>query len=359
MEDLAMTPGMVDPAFWRGRRVLLTGHTGFKGGWCALWLSAMGAKVHGLALAPDTDPNLHQLTRVDEAVPGTLADIRDRAAVAAVVREARPQIVLHMAAQPLVRRSLREPLPTFDTNVMGTANLLEALRDSADLQAVLVVTTDKVYENPEGGTPFREHDPLGGHDPYSASKAAAEIVVSSYRRTFFEPSGIPLATARGGNVIGGGDFSEDRIVPDIWRSLRRGDPIVLRNPAATRPWQHVLDCLNGYLLYAQALATGGHVPPSLNFGPLSDAQVPVSRLAEAMLEAMGERPDWEAASGPQPREMQSLALDCRAAAATLGFSDRLIGRSAIEATAAWYLAYERGEDMRRHTLREIEDFQRT
>ena len=351
--------GLVDPAFWRGKRVLLTGHTGFKGGWCALWLQHMGAKVFGYALTPDSDPSLFELARVGEGIDSTIGDIRDPSVLRACVAKVRPQIVLHMAAQPLVRRSVREPLMTFDTNVMGTAHVLEALRDQTGLEAVLVITTDKIYENPETGRAFRETDPLGGHDPYSASKAAAEIVTTSYRRTYFEPTGIPLATARGGNVIGGGDFSEDRIVPDIWRAMRRNEALMLRNPAATRPWQHVLDCLSGYLAYAQALAERKQVPHALNFGPLADEQVPVSRLAEAMQQALGATQGWQRAEGPQAREMQALALDCTAARDALGFRDRLVGMDAIQATAEWYLAFNRGDDMRKETLRAIEDYARS
>lgn len=344
------------PAFWRGRRVLLTGHTGFKGGWMSLWLHRMGAHVHGLALPPDTDPCLHDAARVGEIVAGDFGDIRDSGAVRAAVAAARPQILLHMAAQPLVRRSVREPVETFDVNVMGTARVLETLREAGDIEAALVITTDKVYENPEIGRAFRESDPLGGHDPYSASKAAAEIVVSSYARTYFEPRGVPLATARGGNVIGGGDFSEDRIVPDIYRAMTAGAPLVLRNPGATRPWQHVLDCLCGYLVFAETLVSDRAAPRALNFGPSMNANMPVSALAEAMQRALGAREGWKRADAPGPREMQLLALDCSAAAAALGFADRLVGEAAIAETARWYLAFSRGEDMRAETVRAIEEY---
>ena len=342
--------------FWRGRRVLLTGHTGFKGGWMAMWLSRMGAHVGGLALAPDTDPSLYDLARVSGDVPGGIGDIRDPAAIRRAIHDARPQIVLHMAAQPLVRRSMREPIETFDVNVMGTARLLDALREADGLEAILVVTTDKVYENPEHGRAFREHDPLGGHDPYSASKAAAEIVASSYARSYFDARGVPLATARGGNVIGGGDFSQDRIVPDIYRAMRAGEPVVLRNPGATRPWQHVLDCLCGYLIFAEALAGGGVPPRALNFGPSGGVEVPVSALGDAMQAALGAPQGWRLAEGPQPREMKLLALDISAARAALGFSDRLVGQAAIAATAQWYLDLSRGADMRAATLRAIDAY---
>ncbi len=345
-----------NPAFWNGRRVLLTGHSGFKGSWCALWLQAMGAKVHGLSLAPETDPNLFGILGLGKDIPDPFGDIRDIETIRTAVAKASPQIVLHMAAQPLVRRSVRAPVPTFDTNVMGTVNLLEALRDAEGLEAVLIITTDKVYENPETGRAFRETDPLGGHDPYSASKAAAEIVTASYRRTYFEPTSVPLATARGGNVIGGGDFSEDRIVPDIWRAQRAGMPLELRNPNATRPWQHVLDCLAGYLAYAEALALKQPVPTSLNFGPLLNHPVPVSALAQAMQQALGGSGEWSQLNGPKMHEMQALALDVTVASEVLGFEDRLVGHAAIAATADWYLAFDRGEDMRALTLRAIEDY---
>jgi CDP-glucose 4,6-dehydratase len=344
-----------DPSFWRGRSVLLTGHTGFKGSWLSLWLRMMGAKVTGFSLAPDTDPSLYVLAGLDRDFPSSFGDVRDGAALRAVVQKARPQIVLHMAAQPLVRRSVREPVVTFDVNVMGTAHLLEALRDAPGLEAVLIITTDKIYENAEAGLPFKESDPLGGHDPYSASKAAAELVTASFARTYFNASGVPVASARGGNVIGGGDFSEDRIVPDVFRAMRANQPLVLRNPDATRPWQHVLDCLEGYVTYAQELARGRDLPRAMNFGPVGAADVPVRVLAEAMQKALGAASGWVLAEGPQPREMQALALDCAAAQQHLGFRDRLVGLSAITATADWYLAFARGDDMRAYTMKAIEE----
>ncbi len=345
-----------DAAFWRGRRVLLTGHTGFKGGWTALWLHRMGAEVAGLALAPDTDPNFYTLARIHEIASDRFGDIRDSSFVADAIAKARPQIVLHMAAQPLVRRSVRAPVETFDINVMGAARLFDALRGLKGLEAILAITTDKVYENPERGSPFRESDPLGGHDPYSASKAAVEIVAASYAQTFFDEQRIPLATARGGNVIGGGDFSEDRIVPDIFRAHALGTPLTLRNPSATRPWQHVLDCLCGYLIYAEALAKGENPPRALNFGPQPGADMPVSALVGAMQNAFGMTAGWRHAEGPQPREMQLLALDTSAARACLGFADRLVGAAAIAETARWYLDFMRGCDMREASARAIADY---
>jgi CDP-glucose 4,6-dehydratase len=239
---------------------------------------------------------------------------------------------------------------------MGTAHLLDALRTLDGLQAVLVVTSDKVYENPERGIPFHEGDALGGHDPYAASKAAAEIVTSSFARTWFDARGVAVATARGGNVIGGGDFAEDRIVPDIYRAMVGGQELVLRNPTATRPWQHVLDCLTGYLAYAQALAQRREVPRALNFGPSGDRQVPVATLAAAMQEALGVKPGWRVVKSDAAPEMATLALDSALARQTLGWSDRLVGEAAIRATADWYLAFNRGDDMAKLMTRSIEDY---
>lgn len=355
MEGLGLMACLVDRHFWNGRRVLLTGHTGFKGAWASVWLQIMGAQVCGLALAPEPNPNLYEILGLTGRIPGGFGDIRDVAFVRQAVAQARPQIVIHMAAQPLVRRSVRLPVETFAINVMGTVHLLEALRDVDGLEAILVVTTDKVYENPETGQSFREGDPLGGHDPYSASKASTEMVTSSYRRTYFEAMGVPLATARGGNVIGGGDFSEDRIVPDIFRAMRAGVKLELRNPEATRPWQHVLDCLEGYMGFAQALAQGRALPHALNFGPLGAAHTPVRLLVESMQLALGSPAGWSVAEGPQPREMHALSLDCSAAHEYLGFTDRLVGLDAIQATADWYLAYLRGDDMRAHMVEVIEE----
>ena len=336
--------------------MLLTGHTGFKGSWLALCLKRLGAHVEGLALAPDTDPSLYHLAGVAAEVPGGLADLRDIAAVARVVAAAAPQIVFHLAAQPLVRRSVREPLATFATNVMGTVHLLDALRASDRLEAVLVVTSDKVYQGGLG-RPLRENDPLGAHDPYSSSKAAAEIVASAYAQTYFAERSIPVAAARSGNVIGGGDFSEDRLVPDIYRAMIAGRSLVLRNPDATRPWHHVLDCVCGYLAYVEALAQRRNVPLALNFAPSTDAQVPVAHLAAAMQAALSvtTRTLLGSAVAGAPEEVQELTLDAELAHKALGWSDRFDARAAIKATADWYLALVRGDDMGAFTRRSLED----
>ena len=348
----------VDAGFWHGRRVLLTGHTGFKGSWAALWLAVMGARVTGLSLAPEAGPNLFLLAEVETGLRSRICDLRDEAGLRSVVRDADPEIVLHMAAQPLVRQALKEPLPTIATNVLGTANLLDALRTSPDLRAVLVVTTDKVYENAERGVAFAEGDPLGGRDPYAASKAACEVVTSAMARSYFEPRGVAIATARGGNVIGGGDFAADRLIPDSVRAVKAGLPLALRYPLSIRPWQHVLDCLGGYLLYLEALADKEQaetMPRSLNIGPAA-AGLTVSEVAKTMLEALGSSSAWVQEPGDHPHEARLLTLDTSLARRMLDWSDRLPGRAALEATASWYRDWAGGMDMRARTLREIEAY---
>jgi len=351
-----MTKGLPDPTFWRDRRVLLTGHTGFKGAWLALWLSEMGARVTGLSLAPDTQPNLFDVANVSKRVQSHIGDIRDATLVREITNKTAPRIVIHMAAQALVRRSYREPADTFATNVMGTVNVLDAARVTNGLDACLVITSDKVYENDGAGEAFKENAPLGGHDPYSASKAATEIAVASYRSSFFGDQKAKLATARGGNVIGGGDFSEDRIVPDIWRAHQTHEAVVLRYPGATRPWQHVLDCLCGYLVYAERLAKGDIGEHAMNFGPMEKKGLAVRELVAAMQAAIGAREGWTQAAGPQPKEMPALALSCEKAERTLGWRSRLDARQTIDWTADWYKAFAKGEDAGRITLDQIKRY---
>lgn len=343
-----------DPAFWRGRRVLVTGHTGFKGGWAVLWLRELGAQVTGFALPPETEPSLFAMLG---AAAGTsiLGDLCDRAAVADAVARAAPEIVLHMAAQPLVRRGYAEPVETFAANTMGTVHLLDALRGAEGLRAVLVVTTDKVYENDETGRPFAESDRLGGHDPYAASKAATEIAAASFARSYFAPAGVRLATARGGNVIGGGDFAADRLIPDIVRAALAGQPVCLRNPAATRPWQHVLDGLCGYLVYLEALAARRDVPPALNFGPPAGEVLTVAQIADAMTAAMDMPGGWTPEAGG-PHEMRALALDSGLAATALGWRGRIPPVDAIRLTAEWYAAWRNGADMEWATRHQVRAF---
>lgn len=349
---------MIDRAFWRGRRVLLTGHTGFKGAWLALWLEDLGARVFGLALPPDTEPSLFALLQPIAGLSSLMADIRDPAAVAAAVNEARPSVVIHMAAQALVRRSYRLPVETLCTNVMGTAYLLNSLRAANELQAVVVVTTDKVYRNDHHRHRFSENDPLGGADPYSASKAAAELLVASMASSFFAAMGVAVATARAGNVIGGGDWSDDRLVPDLWRAARSREPLRLRNPESTRPWQHVLEPLCGYLMYAERLAHGADVPSALNFGPLAtDDVLTVAELADTILAAMNSSQRWVNVESPQPDEAQFLAIDPALAMSSIGWRPRLDVSKALKWTAEWYSDVANGADPRRAALEQIHRYE--
>ncbi|WP_237216121.1 CDP-glucose 4,6-dehydratase [Falsiroseomonas oryziterrae] len=334
-----------DPAFWRGRRVLLTGHTGFKGAWLARMLARLGAEVTGLALDPEPGPSAFAALRVADALAADhRADIRDPEAVGRLLRGARPEVVLHLAAQALVGRGHRDPAGTFATNVAGTVHVLEALRGLPGVLAAVIVTSDKVYRNDGTGRRFAEDDPLGGADPYSASKAAAEIAVASWRASFADLP--PLATARAGNVLGGGDFGQERLVPDLVRAQIEGRPLLVRRPDATRPFQHVLDVLRGYLLLAEALAEGT-APAAVNFGP-SDAELRVRDLL-----ALWGEVEWEPAEGPVMAEAPRLALESSLAGRALGWEPRLDTPRAIAATAAWYAAWRAGEDMARAAEAEI------
>lgn len=346
-----------DRAFWAGKRVLLTGHTGFKGAWAGLWLSRLGADVTGLALAPDQTPALADLLAYDHLAASRLVDLRDRRAVLDAVAEGPFDVVLHMAAQPIVRAAIEDPVGSLATNIMGTAHLLEALRDEEALQAILVITSDKVYANNDGGRAFQEADALGGKDPYSASKACAEIVTASYARSYFDKAGVPLATARGGNVIGGGDFSRDRLVADIVRAAQAREAVVLRHPEATRPWQHVLDCLAGYLIFAQALATRPDTPRSLNFGPRPGAgEITVGELADQATAALGAQP-WRHEPDPASIEAKALAVDSSLARRTLEFESRLDGPAAVAWTMDWYRRQGGGEAARDLCLAQIDAYE--
>ncbi|MEM7670082.1 MAG: CDP-glucose 4,6-dehydratase, partial [Pseudomonadota bacterium] len=342
--------------FWRGKRVLLTGHTGFKGSWMSLVLERLGSHVAGFALAPDQKPNLFRQIAPFSDHRSIIGDVADTGLLEETIGAFLPQIVIHMAAQPLVRRSYEAPVETFLTNVQGTANLLNALRDVPPLEAVLVITTDKVYRNPEDGVPFREDDVLGGHDPYSASKAAVEIVVESYANSFFRDLHIPVATARAGNVIGGGDWSADRLVPDVIRAAMAGRQVELRHPDAVRPWQHVLDPLRGYLMYIEALVSAPNdTPRALNFGPeTADDHVTVADLVDLVTETMSLPKGWCAQPGRHPEEMTALALDSGLANRTLNWRPRLRVRDAIELTARWYEQFMNKGDMRTFTAAQID-----
>jgi CDP-glucose 4,6-dehydratase len=348
----------MDRGFWQDRRVFLTGHTGFKGTWLSLWLETLGAEVTGLSLAPATEPSLFARLAPFARQRSVLADIRDAEVVRNVVHNARPQVVIHMAAQSLVRRSYSETMDNFAINVMGTVHLLEALRGLDGVQAVLVITTDKVYENVGKGRAFIESDPLGGHDPYAASKAACEVVTASYARSFFADKGIAVATARAGNVIGGGDWAEDRIIPDLWRAVRAGRPLRLRNPHATRPWQHVLEPLAGYLAYVEELVDNGRAPRALNFGPPAGDMLTVAEVAEIVLAALDAPHGWTAAEAaiPQPLEAPHLALDPGLAMKSLNWRPRLATAQALRWTAEWYRAFDNGADARTLCRQQLQDY---
>jgi CDP-glucose 4,6-dehydratase len=329
------------PSFWNGKRVLVTGHTGFKGGWLTAWLLELGAEVTGFALPPETGPSFFEATGLAERVPGTLGDIRDPAAIARVLAEFQPEIVFHLAAQPIVRRSYQEPVETFATNVMGTVHLLESVRHTPSVRAVVNVTTDKCYENREWVWGYRESDPMGGHDPYSASKGCSELVTAAYRRSFLAETGVGVATARAGNVFGGGDWAKDRIIPDAVRAFAAGVPLVVRNPGSVRPWQHVLEPLCGYLVVAERLMSGDReAADAWNFGPLPGSDVPVGELAGLLADFWGEGVRWERhnirTGEGVPHEAHILRLDTSKALSRLGWSPRLELPEALEMTVTWY-----------------------
>ena len=344
--------------FWNGRRVLVTGHTGFKGAWLSLWLEQLGAEVAGFALAPHTDPNLYSLASPWRSHRHLVGDIRDARAIAAFVTDFRPEIVFHMAAQALVRASYRDPVGTFATNVQGTLNLLDSLRAISETRVAIVITTDKVYANNNRGKAFVETDRLGGTDPYSASKACAEVATHAFRQSFWRDPGAPaLMTVRAGNVIGGGDWSEDRIVPDVVRAAEARRPVELRYPASVRPWLHVLEPLHGYLTLAETLYAK---PPlaleALNFGPQHGTVLTVAEVVDILNRHLGITTGWVGSAARNPPEAEYLSLDSTAAAETLGWRARLSPRDAIEWTAQWYARWTAGESARKLTLEQIERY---
>jgi CDP-glucose 4,6-dehydratase len=349
---------------WKGRRVLLTGHTGFKGSWLSLWLQQLGAELCGVALDPPTKVNLFQDASVERGMRSVIGDIRDTAMLERTFADHRPEIVFHLAAQPLVRSSYEDPLDTYSTNVMGTANVLEAARHTDSLRAVVVVTTDKCYENREWEWPYRETDRLGGYDPYSNSKACAELVVSAYRHSFFNPAdyarhGVAIASVRAGNVIGGGDWAEDRLVPDIIRAFMDERPVRIRYPHAIRPWQHVLEPLRGYIAVAESLCERGAISgEAWNFGPEQFDAQPVEWIVRELTKLWGTGARWELEKSLQPHEASNLKLDWSKAAARLGWRPILRLKDALAMTSAWYKARLRGQEMHMFTVAQIEQYEK-
>jgi CDP-glucose 4,6-dehydratase len=349
---------------WRGRRVFVTGHTGFKGSWLALWLNRLGASIAGYALDPCTEPNLFTLASVREMVTDVRGDIRDYSRLESSMTEFAPEVVFHLAAQPIVRRGYADPVGTYSSNVMGTVHVLEAVRKTPTVRAVVCVTTDKCYQNQGWVWPYRESDRLGGYDPYASSKACAEIITAAYRHSFFPDERlhehhVALSTARAGNVIGGGDWSEDRLVPDLVRGFCSGNPVLIRRPKAVRPWQHVLDPLQGYLMLAEKLLTQDvQSGCSYNFGPNTEEIWPVERIATKLVALWGEAVSWSRDLQTSIHEDHVLRLDASKARLELGWKPRLGIEAALEWTVAWYRAWKSGDDLAELSGKQIAQYER-
>jgi CDP-glucose 4,6-dehydratase len=349
---------------WQGRKVFLTGHTGFKGGWLSLWLTGRGAQVRGYSIEPPTQPNIFTAAKVASVVEDVRGDTRDYAALEKAIGEFRPEVVFHLAAQPLVRRSYDDPLLTFSTNVMGTVHLLEAVRRTPGVRAVVCIATDKVYQNQEWEWPYRETDPLGGFDPYASSKACAEIAASAYRSSFFpaqrlKEHGVAVATVRAGNVIGGGDWSKDRLIPDLIRGFQAGKPIRIRRPKAVRPWQHVLEPLNGYIMLAERLLEQPEkFASSFNFGPAYDDAWTVERIATKLAGMWGDDASWVSDEAEHVHEDHTLRVDSSRAHAELGWRPRLRIEEALEWVMDWYRRWHAGENMSSVTRDQIARFEK-
>lgn len=348
----------VNRPFWRGKRVFVTGHTGFKGGWLSLMLNNMGVEIHGFALTPPTEPNFFTVTNLQARLASsTIADIRDAATLTQAMQAAQPDMVLHLAAQPLVRYSYTAPVETYAVNVMGTVNLLEAVRQTPSVKAVVNITTDKCYENREWVWPYRENEAMGGFDPYSSSKGCSELVTAAYRRSFLEPAGIHLASARAGNVIGGGDWAADRLIPDFLRALDAAQLFTIRSPLATRPWQHVLEPLSGYIMLAEKLYTEGQsFSEAWNFGPDEADVKPVQWIVEHLC-SQEPRTAWQCDVSPQPHEANTLRLDSSKAKAKLGWRPRWNLQTALGTTLAWHQAWRQGSNMADISLRQIQEYE--
>jgi len=351
--------------FWKGKQVLITGHTGFKGSWLSLWLQRLGAHVVGYALAPPTKPSLFEIAQVDEGMISILGDIRDLKHLQATIVEHKPEIIIHLAAQPLVRYSYQNPVETFATNIMGTVHLLEAVRQAGGVRVIVCITSDKCYENREWFWGYREIDPMGGHDPYSSSKGCAELVIAAYRNSYFprqeyQRHGVALASARAGNVIGGGDWADDRLVPDIMRAILEDRPVIIRSPNAIRPWQHVLEPLNGYLCLAEKLwESGSELAEGWNFGPDDEDAQPVSWVVERLVDLWGETARWRLDSVQHPHEATYLKLDCSKAKQLLAWTPKLDLSATLQWIVEWYRGYTQNRNMRELSETQIARFEDT
>ncbi len=353
-----LNPHNPNPAFWQGKRVLLTGHTGFKGSWLTLWLQSLGAVVRGISLNPPTLPALFNVAFVSQDIDHQVADIRDFEAIKPLIATFKPEIIIHMAAQPLVRLSYQQPIETYATNVMGTLHVLEAARHVGSVRAIVNVTTDKCYDNKEWSWGYREDEPMGGHDPYSSSKGCVELLSSAYRNSFLKDSGIAIATARAGNVIGGGDWAQDRLIPDILHALEQKRPVQIRNPNAIRPWQHVLEPLSGYLVLAERLYEfGQQEAEGWNFGPRDEDARPVQWIVERLCQAWGGGATWEIQSGDHPHEAHFLKLDISKARQRLNWSPRWTLQTTLGHIVQWHQAWLAGQDMRDICLQQINNYQ--
>jgi CDP-glucose 4,6-dehydratase len=361
MESMVLTLGRVSTEFWSGKKVFLTGHTGFKGGWLTFWLHLMGARVAGYALAPNTAPCIFDALELESLLDEShIADIRDLNRLSKAIESYQPDVVIHMAAQPLVRQSYAYPLETYEVNVMGTAYLLEALRNASSVKATVIITTDKCYENKEREAGYTEDEPMGGYDPYSSSKGCAELVTSAYRRSFFNSINNKnfIASARAGNVIGGGDWSSDRLIPDAIRAFQANHALVIRNPRATRPWQHVLEPLSGYLVLAQSLFENGKVFSSgWNFGPDESDTRSVQEVIELFIKLWGHEASWKQDPSAHPHEAHLLSLSCLKSKTKLNWQPSWNLETALEKIVDWHHALAKGDDMRALTKKQIEDYQ--
>ena len=349
--------GKVNSDFWKNKKVFLTGHTGFKGSWLALWLQSLGTEVKGYSLEPYTEPNLFSKANVSENMISEIEDIRDLEKITTSMVNFNPDVLIHMAAQPLVRLSYKEPLETYTTNVIGTVNVLEAARKCTNLKAIVSVTTDKCYENKEWAWGYRENEPMGGHDPYSSSKGCAELVTAAYRKSFFSKKNTAnLASARAGNVIGGGDWSDDRLIPDILRAFENKEPVIIRNPLSTRPWQHVLEPLSGYLVLAEALYEDTSYAEGWNFGPRDEDCRPVNWILDKLVEKWGDGASWELDKNNNPHEAGFLKLDISKAKNRLKWEPKWELNTTLDLIVEWQQNYLKGADMNTICLQEIKKY---